>query len=465
MKRGFIVLVLLSLLAGCTLSRMARYKLPNPDHYLKFKYRTVDSAEEPFYFVETPYAPLPPLELWVEEKYSKGFNTVEEFLVASETTAFMVIRNDTILYENYFNGHYRDKPAIVFSISKAITTTLVSKAIEEGYIKDVNQKVSEFIPEFATKGRENITIDHLLNMTSGLDFVDHNNIWKLAQAYYSRNVNEYLKRIKVKYEPGTHFAYKSIDTQILAYCLEVALEGNTTIQKYMQEKLWQQIGTEYDAFLTLDKEEGSARMYGGVAACTRDLAKFGKLFLQNGQFNGQQIVNNDWVADSKTRDEGNRHWSYSNGWWLDNYANGELFEMRDFIAAGFLGQIIYVNPDYNMIIVRQGKRLDKIFWNYLTSRLATVIQQPKDCKPDALLAEEAEGEYVNDKGKQLKLSFDGKFWWVKGLEMGALKMVDECPQSLFNDKQRIRVIFHKEKNEIVGLYVDNFKTVIEYKKQ
>lgn len=464
-RRILLLFVLISTVSGCTLSRLAMYKFPNPDHYKKFQYRVVRSSEKPIYFVETPYSPLPPLELWVEEKYSEGFNTVEEFLVATETTALMVIKNDTILYENYFNGHFKDKPAIVFSISKAITTTLVGKAIEEGYIKSVNQKVSDFIPEFASADKENMTIDHLLNMTSGLDFSDHKSIWKLTKAYYSKNVNEFIKTIKMKHEPGTHFAYKSIDTQILAYCLEIALKDDTSIQKYLEEKIWQPIGTEFDALLTLDKEEGSARMYGGIAACTRDLAKFGKLFLEEGKVNGETIISNTWVNDSKTRDEENRHWSYSNGWWLDNYANGELFEMRDFIAAGFKGQIIYVNPDYNMIIVRQGKRLDKIFWNYLISRLASVIEQPKDCRPDEIYVEEAEGTYINEEGREVDLKFDGKFWYIDGLEIGKLKMVDECPQSLYNDKNRIRVIFHKQNEVIVGLYVDNFKDVIHYTKK
>lgn len=464
MLKHLLYLFLLSIfICGCTLGRLAIYKFPNTDHYKKFKYRVVEASEDPFYFIETPYNPLPPLELWVQEKFSKGFNTVEEFLVESKTTSLLVIRNDTILYENYFNGHYRDKPAIVFSISKALTTTIVGQAIEEGYFTSKDQLVSDFIPEFAKDDRRTMTIDHLLNMTSGLDFYDNETYWKLAKAYYSKNVNEYVKKVKLKHPPGEHFSYKSIDTQILAFCLDKAL-GEITLQEYLETKLWQPIGAEYDALLTLDKEGGSARMYGGIAACTRDLAKFGKLFLENGKKDTAQLIDKSWVDDSKSRKSNDRHWSYSNGWWLDSYINGEFFEKRDFMAAGFQGQIIYVNPDYNMIIVRQGTRRDKLYWTYLISRLASVIQKPADCRPDEIYVDEVEGKYQNDKGEKISLKFDGKFWIAEGLELGKLKMVDECPQSLFNSKKRIRIIFHKVNDVVVGLYVDDFKKVVHFEK-
>lgn len=456
-------MLLVVLLSGCTLTRLIRYKFPNVDHHEKFKYARIDKSASPFYFTETLYKPLPPMELWVDKKFAGDANTVEEFLVETGTTSLLVIRNDSILYENYFNGHYKDKPAIVFSVSKAITTTLVAQAIRDGYLKSVEQKVSEFIPEFANDSRRDISLDHLLQMTSGLDFEDVNTVFKLAKAYYSKNVNKYIKSIKLKHPPGTHFAYKSIDTQILAYCLEIAL-GNIRISEYLQENLWSPIGTEYDALITLDQENGNPRMYGGIAACTRDLAKFGKLFLQEGKWNNTQIVPNQWVVDTKKRDNDGKWWGYNNGWWMDGFADGNLFEKRDFFAAGFKGQMVYVNPDYNMIIVRQGRNRDKIFWGYIISRLSSVINRPANCKPDQLLSENVIGEYFNEDGKKLKISFNGNFFETQGIGVSKLTYIEECPQTLFNDKLRIRLLFHKEKGEIVGLWVDDFKTLTHYTK-
>ncbi len=460
------LLCLLLSLTSCDnfIPRLIRYNAPGINDWKVFPVTKVAASDKPFFFVERKYHPLPPMQLWLEDKYIKDCTFFEEFLLKTKTSSFMVIRNDTILYENYFHGASINQPQIIFSVTKSITSALAGIAINEGKIKSIDQKVSDFIPEFKVDERDNITIRHLLNMTSGLDFEDRRTVFKLGHAYYTSDIDEYILKVKLAHPPGTYFAYKSIDTQLLGEC--IAKATGIPIETYLEEKLWKPIGAEYDAFFTLDKEGGSPRVYGGLAACTRDLAKLGKLYMQMGKWGNKQIIPEYWVSQSITRriNKGDNYWGYTNSWWLMSYVDKNIDELTDFYAAGYLGQYIYINPESNIIIVRQGSEDDLMEWQYPMARLSHLLSEGDACKPQFLETEKYTGNFISEDGSELNLEFKNDKWILND-DGKKLELEEECPQSLFNFKKRKRVIYQIEGNEVKGVYLDDLHHLKYFSKQ
>lgn len=475
--------LLLLLASGCTVpARIVYFNRPSIEDTRLFCADTVCRSAHPFQFSESEfsYKSLPPLSDWVKHPSVQLHSNLEDWMLATETTSFLVIRNDSILYENYFNGYDTKRPAIIFSVSKAITTALVGIAIHEGKLR-TNQKVAEFIPEFANDGRRDITIEHLLQMTSGLDANDYGSLWKIGRLYYNNDLRNFIPKIPLRDKPGTVFCYKSLDTAILGVCLEQAI--GKPIAQYLEEKLWQPIGTEYNCLLTLDRPRGQARMYGGLAACARDLAKVGRLYLNNGNWNGTQVLPEKWIARS-TMVNTNSHegcwWGYSTGWWLDSYVGGNLLDKQDFQALGYSGQMIYVNPESNVIIVRQGKSNQSINWATAAARLSHLLNVCSPATDEYALVDTAQfvGTYRSrylpnyvckierkPASKKTNAQVEETWQFMSNRTLGAFSVMRESPLSLFNDKQNKRIIFQTDKNgQIEGLYFDNFRKTIYFDK-
>lgn len=455
---------------SCLPVRIMRFNRPEIDDAVLFKCDTVKAATKPFRFVEPKgYKPLPDMAYWAKkESPFDGNLSVEEFLTKTKTSSFLVIRNDSILYENYFNGYHADDPVIIFSVTKAIVTTLVGIALKEGHLKSTQQKVVEFIPAFAVDERRDITIEHLLQMTSGLNMLDYKDFFKIGALYYSNDLEHFIKKIKIKHKPGTHFAYKSLDTQILGLCLEKAT--GKRLSDYLEEKLWKPMGMECDAYITLDRQD-MPRYYGGMAACARDLAKFGKLFMNNGSWEGKQLVPTEWVTRGTTiAPRPDSWWGYSTGWWLHTL-DRNMQEKQDFAAAGFSGQRIYVNPESNMIIVRQGNRDEKINWTSLCSRLSNLLNNctPRGCNIADILPQQMEGRYQAKGDFMMRLVQRNERKWI--LHWGFLGLIRtrfevESPRCLFSKRRQHRLIFESDstQQEVVGLHYDFLDKMRYYEK-
>lgn len=452
---------------------MLWHNRPTIDDWKLFKADTVMPSQQPFKFAETKINQLPPINDWVENTFLQEYYSLEEFLIKSKTTAFLVIRNDSILYQNYFNGYFENQPSIVFSISKAITTALVGIAIRDGHIKDVDQKVVEYFGPFAKDQRREITLEHLLQMTSGLNHEDQERVLRLGMAYYNGDVKKYIaNRVKLRHEPGTRFAYKSMDTQVLGICLEKAID--TTVAAYMQQSLWEPLGMEFPALITHDKKK-NPRVYGGMAVCARDLAKIGRLFLNNGNWNGEQIIPLEWVTKSTTvSEDGGGWWGYSTGWWFnDQYVVDNIYDTQQFYATGFEGQYIFVDPQTDVIIVRQGYGKEDVKWMTMMMRLSRLIntcettcELPLHATIDSLAFI---GDYINKDGQRFNIRKDKEGEWI--LKGGAFstfkgeKLDRESPRSLVNLKKKIRLIFHLDREgKVDGLYYDNFRRQQYYQK-
>ena len=161
------------------------------------------------------------------------------------------------------------------------------------------------------------------------------------------------------------FHYSSGDTQVLGWILAKVLKDRT-ITDYLQEKVWQPIGMEYDASWSIDsKKNDLEKTFCCINSRARDFAKIGRLYLNKGNWNGQQIVPESWVKEStKIEETEGSVWFYQYQWWMSSKEEG------DYRAEGILGQFIYVNPAKNLIMVRLGKKYGNAGWNGLFRKLS-----------------------------------------------------------------------------------------------
>lgn len=357
---ALLTVVLLSA-SSCQVGRFVVRNFANITDYRIFPSRSLhnDSVKFTFYAANS----ADPKRISPTKQLSASF---EDYLEDNKTVAFLIIRNDSILYEKYFDEYTEESIVASFSMAKSVTSILIGCALDEGLIKSVDEPVTNYVPELKRNGFEKVTLKHLLQMTSGLDFNESyvNPFGDAATYYYGRNLRKSITKMKLKREPGKSFEYVSGNPQLLGLVLERALKTKT-VTEYLQEKLWQPLGMEYDASWSLDKKKnGLEKTFCCINARARDFAKIGRLYLNKGNWNGKQIVSQTWVEESthpELTEGGAAFYRYQ--WWLPS-AHG------DYMAEGILGQFVYVNPSKNMIIVRLGKKYGDADWPNVFMKLA-----------------------------------------------------------------------------------------------
>jgi CubicO group peptidase (beta-lactamase class C family) len=267
--------------------------------------------------------------------------------------AFVIIKNDSVLFEKYWEGYSDKSLSNSFSMAKSIIGILTGIAVDEGKIKSLDQPVADFIPEFKEGKKSRITIRHLLMMASGLDWDEAyaNPLSVTTEAYYGTDLYKVAVNQNVIGEPGKAFIYQSGNTELLGIILEKATGKN--LSEYASEKLWKPLHAMNNAEWSLDAKDGREKSYCCFYSNARDFARIGALYMHNGMMFGKQIVPADYVQASVTpaplTDEGHENKSYGYQWWITEFNNHKVFYMR-----GILGQYVIVVPDQQMIIVRLG---------------------------------------------------------------------------------------------------------------
>lgn len=354
--------VFLLLLAGCLPTRYAVYNFADITDFRKFEERKLPPSPQPFAFTAAD-KPLSPKSFSVNGQ-AYDFET---YLRKNKTVAFLIIRNDTLLYEKYFSGYRPDSRVASFSMAKSFTSLLIGAAIEDGLIQSVDDPVTAYIPQMARNGFDKVTLRQLLQMTSGLQFNEsyYSPAAEAAAFYYGRNLRKRTLALKISGKPGAAFDYTSGSTQILGLVLDRVLKGKT-ITEYFNEKVWGRLHPQYGAGWSIDqKKDGLEKTFCCVNATAVDFAKVGKLLNEKGAFNGVRVLPENWIAASTTPDTtdgGVRFYKYQ--WWL---APGATY------AAGHLGQYIFSFPEKNLIIVRLGKAEGKAPWRRIIGGLAASL--------------------------------------------------------------------------------------------
>ncbi|WP_299884715.1 serine hydrolase [uncultured Lacinutrix sp.] len=348
----FIITISLFVLSfqSCHIGRMIKYYKADIDDHKIFPYTEVNTGEETFYFKDgtnSKYAKR--IDTLTVIKKDKRIRIKEVLDKQTETTAYLIIKNDSIISENYFEGYKRDSISNIFSVSKSVTSLLLGIAIDEGRIENVNDPITKYIPELseANKMFNKLTLEHLLNMRSGLKFEEtySSPFDEVSKLYYGTNQIQQIKKMKFEHNPGTVHNYQSVCTTLLGIAIERVTKKE--LGKYLEEKIWKPLQMENPATWSIDDEtRRNTKAFCCLNTTAIDLAKIARLYLNKGKFNGKQIVSKNWVEKSVIGNKENDCYQYQ--WYSNNCS-------EDFYALGILGQIIFVSPKENIIIIRLGK--------------------------------------------------------------------------------------------------------------
>lgn len=299
------------------------------------------------------------IELPKTYKYEGKTRNTNKLLEDTDVTGLLIMKNDTILFENYYRGNSANSHTIGWSVTKSFVSALMGIAIEEGFIKSIEEKTSDYLPELNGSAYQDITIKNLLQMSSGVswneDYSDFNSdINRFGRTLaLGGSFESFVKTLSKDKEQGTYNRYNSSDTQVLGMIISKAT--NKTLSTYLEEKLWIPLGMENKAWWLVDDQDNEFAA-AGLSASLRDYGRFGLLFLKEGNWNGKQIISREWIKQSVGTNAphlkpGKREYSdhelgYGYQWWVFDGDEGE------FAALGIYNQLIYINPKHNIIIVK-----------------------------------------------------------------------------------------------------------------
>jgi CubicO group peptidase (beta-lactamase class C family) len=332
---------------------------PTIDEYAFFESRTVKVGNH------QPWA--------FDHNYNKTGN--KELLSEIESfdpAAFLIVKSDKIIYEKYWGNYNENSQTNSFSMAKTFVGLLIGIAIDEGKINSVNDPVSDYLPQY--KSNPELTIKHLLTMSSGINFDEsyRSPFGHMAKAYYGTDIKELNDEYSVTNSPGEHWKYLGGNTIILSFILEKVT--GTTISDYMSKKVWQPIGAKNPALWSLDKKEGREKAYCCFYSNARDFARIGKLYLNKGLWNKHQVISAAYIKASTSpayylKDRAGIPVDfYGYQMWMNNYKGLEVV-----YARGIQGQFIIVIPEKDIVIVRLGHKRGPNLPNYHPTDFYTYI--------------------------------------------------------------------------------------------
>jgi hypothetical protein len=280
----------------------------------------------------------------------------EAVLERTYTNALLVMKDGRIVSEIYRNNSNASSRFIGWSMTKSITSVLIGCALAENRIDSLDTPISDYLPELKGGGYDGVSIRHVMQMRSGVDYEERYDFENPGMAA-SNHINALVKNtarftdvartLPRIHEPGEFFQYKTIDTALLGWLVERVTEGS--VAAYTAKCLWEPLGAESDGFYIMDGAPGVGREFSGAGfnATLRDFARFGQMMLDGGVANGRRIVSEDWVRQS-TQPSGQARGEpggYGLQWWMMG-ASGA------YAAVGLQGQLIYIDPATRTVVVK-----------------------------------------------------------------------------------------------------------------
>jgi len=321
------------------------HQTPNIDDYQIFSNRSIEAGN---------YIPWDSAADYNKKEIRK--ETMER-MDSLSPVAFLIVQNGEIKYEKYWEGYSDTSLSNSFSMAKSIISLLIGIAIDDGLIESVNQPVGDFIEEFKSDLNKNLTIKHLLTMSSGLNWDEHySSPFSLTtQAYYGEDLKVLVKQLQVVETSGEKWKYLSGNTQLLALILEKAC--GISVSEYASRRLWKPIGAKSTALWSVDNADGIEKAYCCFNSNARDFARIGQLILNEGMYDDIQVISKDYL-DSATRaasylvdKRGDVVDFYGYQFWVINYE-----KYRIPFARGILGQYVFAIPGKNAVVVRLGHK-------------------------------------------------------------------------------------------------------------
>ena len=359
--------VALAFLDQSATARALIWLAPDSTDHEKFPSRAIDASYRPL--------PLPTPENTDPSLAGLTIDGVplDGYLASHDSTAFLLSRGEQLIFEGYYNDGSREQPQASFLLALAFTSTLVGQAVAEGLI-DPDDTVVSHLPEYgqADPRLQALTIRHLLTMASGLDYRARNLPWSDdAAAYYSPDLRQTAMSARYVRPPGTRFHFNLFNPLLLGMVLERAT--GLEVAGYLQDRLWQPMGAEGAASWNLDSEvSGFERMHSGLNARAVDILKLGILLAQEGRIGRRAILDPAWVAESSRADTSlDPSPQYQFFWWV-------FPETGRFGAVGDYGQVLYVDPERDLVALRMGHGnggLDRMEWVAVMDQVMDALSQ------------------------------------------------------------------------------------------
>jgi CubicO group peptidase (beta-lactamase class C family) len=294
---------------------------------------------------------------------------VDAFMQHAYMTGVLVLKDGQIALERYASGRTANDRWTSFSVAKSVTSTLVGFAIKDGYIRNVDELVTKYLPDLKGSGYDGVTIRQLLTMTSGVkwneDYADPKS--DVAQSSFWRgpagksSLVDYMRRLPRQSEPGTEFVYKTGETDLVG--LLVAQATHKSLSKYATEKLWKPYGMEQDAVWMVDRD-GHERGGCCISMTLHDYARVGLFIADGGKIDGKLRLPADWLAQATTNQlKPPAKGDYGYFWWTR--ADG-------FDARGIFGQGIMFYPAEHLVIAVNGATPLAVSKDYAPGRAAFV---------------------------------------------------------------------------------------------
>jgi CubicO group peptidase (beta-lactamase class C family) len=290
---------------------------------------------------------------WAEnkDKTTNFSSEFEDYNKKMRTAAYIVIHNDTIIGEKYYEGYSVNSSTNSMSMAKTPVSLMMAKALEQGYINSLEDKVIDYIPELKGEFANDVKIIDLAAMTSGIDWDEgtSNPFSPVAKQYFYEDLVKLMLDQKFIDEPGKTYLYSSGNTQILSMVIEKAT--GMKIQDYFEKELWSKISPDNDAYWQIDsKESGNLKSFCCLHSNARDFSRLGKLYIDNGSWSGSQIIDSAFIQKS-TKPYLDDFKEYGIGVWLSDYK-----DLKISLMSGHQGQYVIMIPEKKLIITRLGER-------------------------------------------------------------------------------------------------------------
>ena len=267
------------------------------------------------------------------------------------TVAYIVIHKDTIIAEKYYKGYSSNSSSNSFSMAKTLVSMMMGKALELVHINSLEDKVIDYIPELKGEFANEVRIIDLATMTSGLDWDEGTSdpFSPVAKQYFVSDVEELMLNQPIIEKPGVKNHYSSGNTQLLSILIERASGIKT--DKFFEDEIWSKINPDNDAYWQVDsKKKGNVKSFCCFHSNARDFSRLGKLYLNYGNWNGNQVIDSAFVKSSMKPflDDFD---AYGIGLWLKKHK-----DLNVSLMSGHQGQYVIMIPEKELIITRLGQR-------------------------------------------------------------------------------------------------------------
>jgi len=359
-------------ITSCRFVRMAFIQMPGQYDFAWHTTRPVSKGDKPvFHFIETSASTQKKIaEMHIpDSKNLQDSMVFEKLLKRNHVASFLLIHKDSILYEKYFGTYAQERYFTSFSVAKSYVVSLLGIAIHEGFIKSIQDPAYLYVPEIkGKKHADSLKVIDLLEHRSGIRFreIPFNPFGRMTALYHRRNQVGILKHLRWDYLPGTRYEYQDVNSYLLGLIIERAT--SKSLEQYFSEKIWSRLGMEADATWSIDKKGGHIRPFCCVQSTSRDMARYGRLYLKKGNWEGEEIIPSHWIERATYCDDISddairpaRPWHWQTGGYPD----------CDFNARGLYDQFIYVHPRKEVVIVMISDKhyFTRIAWRELFRRI------------------------------------------------------------------------------------------------